>query len=76
MKHTDEPIHVNGTNHANPSAGWKWWDFPMDCIWSIVNFAFFTLCKALNAVLDQKQNFTRGSVFRRERLSPLACNVR
>jgi hypothetical protein len=35
LKRTNEPTYVDLTFQTNPSAGWKWWYFPKDCLCSM-----------------------------------------
>ena len=32
LKSSDEPTYLNSTGYTNPSAGWKWWYYPRDCV--------------------------------------------
>jgi len=59
MKHSDESTYINGTGHTNPSAGWKWWYFPQDCVWLLNRFSETTISESLTATFDQK-NLSMG----------------
>jgi hypothetical protein len=54
MKHSDEPSYVNGTGYTNPSAGWKYWYFPEDCVWSLSLDSYFDLKDNLGDVFDNQ----------------------
>lgn len=55
MKHTDKPTYVNATGHTNPSAGWEWWYYPKDCIWSIHKFSGMAIAESLKEIFDAKK---------------------
>lgn len=58
-KSSDEPNFVNSTGHTNPSAGWKWWFYPSDCIWSLHKVSRVTIEETLAEIFDH-QNVTLG----------------
>jgi hypothetical protein len=60
MKHSDEPSYVNGTGYTNPSAGWKYWYFPEDCVWSLSLSSYFDLEDNLGDVFDDQNLMLDG----------------
>ncbi|USP79036.1 hypothetical protein yc1106_06310 [Curvularia clavata] len=59
MQHSDDATYVNGTGFTQPSAGWKWSYFPMDCVWLVNRFAYLTITESLDTIFDKK-NLTTG----------------
>jgi hypothetical protein len=53
-RHSDEPTYVNGTGHVNPSAGWRWWYFPMDCVWLLNRLSYLAMSQTLTTLFDQQ----------------------
>lgn len=53
-KSSDEPTFVNATGQTNPSAGWKWWFYPEDCIWSVHVASLKTIATTLNGLFDDE----------------------
>ncbi|KAG9198094.1 hypothetical protein G6514_000528 [Epicoccum nigrum] len=54
-KSSEEPTFVNATGHTNPSAGWKWWFYPEDCIWSIHLASLQSMASTLNGIFDDEK---------------------
>ncbi|KAF2999342.1 hypothetical protein E8E13_005620 [Curvularia kusanoi] len=54
-KSTDEPTYVNATGHTNPSAGWKWWYYPKDCIWSFRHASMKSIAETLSGIFDDQK---------------------
>ncbi|KAH6613087.1 hypothetical protein C7974DRAFT_322140 [Boeremia exigua] len=63
-KSSDEPTYVNSTGHTNPSAGWKWWYYPRNCIWSLHRFSAASIAETLGEVfnLQEATNSRKGGV--------------
>ena len=59
-KRSDEPTFVNSTGHTNPSAGWKWWFYPEDCIWSLHIASMRTMTATLDGLFDDKDVVAGG----------------
>jgi hypothetical protein len=55
MKSSTESTYVNATGHTNPSAGWKWWYHPNDCVWSIHNNPNMAIRETLEDVFNNKE---------------------
>jgi hypothetical protein len=55
MKSSNESTYVNVTGSTNPSAGWKWWYYPNECVWSIHVRADLTIGKSLSDVFNAKK---------------------
>jgi hypothetical protein len=55
LKSSGEPTYVNSTGHTNPSAGWRWWYFPKDCVWSIPKDMNMAIVDTVTEVLGDQQ---------------------
>ena len=54
-KSSDEPTFVNSTGQINPSAGWKWWFYPADCIWSFHRSSRLAITTTLGEIFDDQE---------------------
>jgi hypothetical protein len=60
MKSTEDPTYVNSTGQTSTSAGWKWWYFPNDCIWSMTQASADGMKRTFNDIfVDQKLSMGR-----------------
>jgi hypothetical protein len=55
MRSSNDATYANATGHTNPSAGWRWWYYPNDCVWSIHKFAYMAIRNSLIEVFDDKE---------------------
>lgn len=54
-KTSDESTYVNATGGVNPSAGWKWWYYPRDCIWSMHKNSQQAMQATLGEIFDDQE---------------------
>ncbi|KAH9882578.1 hypothetical protein J1614_000814 [Plenodomus biglobosus] len=61
MKKSDDPTYVNTEGQTTESAGWKWWYYPRDCIWSIHRFSALVMHQTLREMfVDQEITMGNG----------------
>lgn len=55
MKTSDDPTYLNSTGHIGKSAGWKWWYYPQDCIWSIHKYTIMSILINLDDIFQDQE---------------------
>ena len=57
MKSTNDATYVNSTGQTSVSAGWRWWYYPQDCVWSIHAFSAMTISDTLRGIFSDQEVF-------------------
>jgi hypothetical protein len=55
MKTSEDLTYLNSTGHIGESAGWKWWYYPRDCVWSIHKYTIMSILSNLADIFHDQE---------------------